>query len=79
MNMQVIGQIMNIFRKNTSPEQIVMNMMQQNGGNNPILNNAISMANSGNGKGLEQLARNLCKEQGIDVNNAISELQKYMK
>lgn len=48
----------------------VMGIMQQIMSNNrvmgnPMIQNAMSMAQSGNGKGIEQMARNLCKEKGI--------------
>ena len=50
----------------------VMGIMQQIMSNNrvmgnPMIKNAMSMAQSGNSKGIEQMARNLCKEKGIDA------------
>ena len=36
----------------------------------PIAKNAIEMAKNGNMKGVEKLARNLCKEKGIEAEDA---------
>lgn len=46
-----------------NPQQMVMNML---GNNNPMFNNLMKMAQNGDNKGVEQFARNLCKEKGID-------------
>ena len=44
-------------------------------GNNPVLKNARQMAEKGDSAGLENLARNLCKENNIDVDQAISQVK----
>ena len=38
---------------------------------NPMIKNAMSMAQSGNSKGIEQMARNLCKEKGINPDDVM--------
>ena len=38
---------------------------------NPIMNNAIGMYKNGNVQGLEQLARNMCKEKGVNVDDIL--------
>lgn len=49
-----------------NPQAVIMNMMRQSAGNNPVLNNAISMAEKGDMKGVETLCRNICRERGLD-------------
>ena len=61
--------------KGGNPQQVVMNFMQQNAGNNPILNNVMGMVQKGDQQGVEQLARNLMKEKGIDADQAVSQLR----
>lgn len=58
----------------------VMGTMQQIMSNNrvmknPMIQNAMSMAQSGNGKGIEQMARNLCKEKGINPDDVIKQIK----
>lgn len=58
----------------------VMGMIQQMMSNNqmmsnPMIKNAMSMAQSGNSKGIEQMARNLCKEKGINPDDVIKQIR----
>ena len=57
-----------------------MGIMQQIMSNNrvmgnPIIKNAMSMARNGNSKGIEQMARNLCKEKGIDPDDVMKQIR----
>lgn len=58
----------------------VMRMVQQMMSNsqvmgNPMIKNAMSMAQSGNSKGIEQMARNLCKEKGINPDDVMKRIR----
>ena len=58
----------------------VMGIMQQIMSNNrvmrnPIIKNAMSMVQSGNSKGLEEMARNLCKEKGINPDDVMKQIR----
>lgn len=62
----------------------VMGIMQQIMSNNrvmgnPMIQNAMSMAQSGNSKGIEQMARNLCKEKGINPDDGRSAIYTAVK
>ena len=67
-------QIMQMLRGG-SPQQAIMNMMRQQAGNNPVLKNAIDMAEKGDVDGLKNLAHNLGKENGIDVDEKFNEIK----
>ena len=67
-------QIMQMM-KGGSPQRAIMNMMRQQAGNNPVLKNAIDMAEKGDVDGLKNLAHNLGKENGIDVDEKFSEIK----
>ena len=45
--------------------------------NNPILKNAIDMAQRGDNKGLEELARNVGKERGVDVDQLMKQFTNF--
>lgn len=58
----------------------VMGMIQKMMNNNqmmsnPMIKNAMSMAQSGNSKGIEQMARNLCKEKGINPDDVMKQIK----
>ena len=58
----------------------VMGIMQQIMSNNrvmgnPIIKNAMNMVQSGNSKGIEEMARNLCKEKGINPDDVMKQIR----
>lgn len=52
---------------------------QQMINNNPVARNTMMMINNRDYKGLETLGRNLCKERGINPDEAIMSLRRNMK
>lgn len=68
----------NIFQMmmGSNPQQLVQQMMGNNQlMSNPMIKNAMSMAQSGNSKGIEQMARNLCKEKGINPDDVMKQIR----
>lgn len=49
-----------------NPQAMIMNVLRQQAGSNPVLNNALGMAEKGDMQGVETLCRNICKDRGID-------------
>ena len=62
---------------NMNPRNIAMQLLGQN--NNPIFNNLIDMANKGDTKGVEEFARNICKEKNIDFDKQFGEFMNNFK
>ena len=48
---------------NTTPQQCIKKAL----GNNPMAGNLVNMISNKDGKGLEQMARNMAKEKGLDA------------
>ena len=42
---------------------------------NPMAKNAIEMAQNGNMQGIEQMARNLCKEKGLNADDVFNQIK----
>ncbi len=70
--LQLIGMIKN----GGNPQQMVMNMLQNMGGNNPMMANVLNMAQSGNTKQIEQFARNICKERGVSFDDEFAKFRR---
>ena len=62
---------------NMNPKNMAMNMLKNN--TNPIFNNLIDMANKGDSKGVEEFARNICKEKNIDFDKQFGEFMNNFK
>lgn len=61
-----------------NPKDMAMKMLSQNN-NNPIFNNLTQMMEKGDNKGIEQFARNICKEKNIDFDKQFGEFMKNFK
>lgn len=59
-----------------NPQQFLQQMMGNSSVmKNPMARNAMQMAQNGDYKGIEQMARNLCKEKGIDFDKSFSDFK----
>lgn len=66
-------QMIQAFR---NPQQFIQGMMNNNQAMQiPILKNALEMAQKGDRQGVEELARNLCKEKGVNPEEAIGKIK----
>lgn len=72
-------QLIQLIKNGNNPQQLLMNIMQQQGGNNPILNNAMNLAQNGNVAGLEMIARNIAQQKGLDFDKEFANFQSYFK
>lgn len=45
---------------------------------NPMLKNTVNMAQRGDMKGVEQMARNLCKEKGLNADEIFNQIRSKM-
>ena len=68
-------QLMQMIRNGGNPQQAIINIMKNQAGNSPVINNAINMMEKGDSAGLEKLARNLCKEKGINPDDMLSQVK----
>ena len=62
---------------NMNPKNMAMNMLKNN--TNPIFNNLMQMMEKGDDKGIEQFARNICKEKNIDFDKQYEEFMNNFK
>ena len=59
-----------------NPKQFVMNMLKQN--QNPMAIQLMQMVKNGNTNQIEQFARNVCKERGMDFDKQFAEFMKQI-
>ena len=67
----------NIFQMmKASPQQFIQQMMGNNQiMSNPMVQNVMQMAQQGNMRGVEQMARNLCKEKGLNADEVFNQVK----
>lgn len=74
MNMNPM-QLIQMIKGGKNPQQLILNILQQQGQNNPIISNAVNMAQNGNTSGLQMLARNLAAQRGLDFDKELANLK----
>lgn len=61
-----------------NPQQFIQQMMGNNQVmSNPMAKNAIEMLQKGDNKGIEEMARNLCKEKNIQPEEAMNMAKSF--
>ena len=58
----------------SNPNQIINKAL----GNNPVAGNLVNLVNNKDGKGIEQLARNLAKEKGVDADKMFNQVKNNL-
>lgn len=67
---------MQIIKNMSSPQQFMQRMVSNNQiMSNPMAKNALDMAQKGNMQGIEQMARNICKERGLNPDDVMSQIK----
>lgn len=69
---------MNIIQlmRSGNPQQFLQQVMNNSKMmQNPMIKNTVQMAQNGDTKGIEQLARNLCKEKGINADDMFNQMK----
>ena len=62
--------------KGGNPQQFIQQIIGNNQiMENPMAKNVIDMAQNGNMQGIEQMARNLCKEKGLDADQVMQQIK----
>ena len=71
----------NILQMFFNPQKAVENLVMEktNCQNNPLFQRAQQMAEGKDENQLEQTARNLCKQRGIDFDTAFAEFKRQYK
>ena len=76
--MNPIMQFMQAMRNGSNPQQMIISMLQQQAGDSPLGQNLLKMAQQNNGKGIEQIARNLCSQRGLDFDKEFAAFRQQL-
>lgn len=71
-------QIISMIKNGGNPQQILLGMLENGAINNPMLNNLINLAKEGKTKEIEEIARNMVKEQGKDFDTEFNSFRKNL-
>lgn len=72
-------QLIQMIKNGQNPQQLIMGILQQQGNSNPIVQNAAGLAQSGNTRALQQIARNLASQRGLDFDTEFSNFKNSLR
>jgi len=58
--------LIQMIKSGNNPQQLMLNILQQRMGNTPMGENLLALAQGDDTAAIEQIARNICKQQGKD-------------
>ena len=74
--MNPIQSMMAMAKSGQNPQQLIMNFLQQQ--SSPMGQNLFKLAQSHNAQELEQIARNLCAQKGLDYDKEFTAFKKTL-
>lgn len=78
-NTRDFSQIMTMVR-NSNPKDVAMNLLQESSNaGNPMAAQLMSLAQSGNSREIEKIARNIAKEKGIDFDKEFNSFKQMFR
>lgn len=77
MNVNLM-QLIQLIKGGQNPQQLLMNILQQQGQNNPVLNNAVNLAKQGDVSALQMVARNLAAQRGLDFDKEFTNFKNQL-
>lgn len=67
---------LSMIKNGQNPQQMMLNILQQ--GNNPMSQNLFNLAKQGNTAQIEQIARNLCAQRGMDFDREFNSFKQQL-
>lgn len=68
-------QLIQMIKQGQNPQQLMLSFLQAEV-NNPFGANLLSLAKNGQTAEIEKIARNMCKERGVDFDQEFSNFRK---
>lgn len=71
-------QVIMAMKNGQNPQQIVMNMLQERMSQTPMGQNLIALAQNNQTAQIEQIARNICNQRGIDFDKEFNSFKNSL-
>lgn len=71
-------QLIQMIRSGQNPQQLAMNLLESQMGSTPMGQNLINLARNGQSADIEQIARNLAKQQGVDFDKEFTSFKQML-
>lgn len=76
-NMNIM-QLLQMVQNNPNPPAFIMEILKSQSGSNPLFANLLTLAQNGNKAGIEEIARNIYREKGLDFDKEFNSLKQFL-
>lgn len=66
------------IKNGQNPQQLMMSVLEGQMSNSPMGANLLNLARNGNGREIEQIARNISKQRGIDFDKEFAAFRQML-
>lgn len=70
--------LIQMLKNGANPQQLALSMLQQQANKNPMMSNLLQLAQNGKGMEIEQIARNIMKEKGLDFDKEFNSFKNNL-
>ena len=70
--------LISMLKNGANPQQLALSILQYQAGNSPMMNNLLQLAQNGKGAEIEQIARNIMKEKGLDFDKEFNSFKNNL-
>ena len=78
MNNNLLQNFLAATRGGANPQTLIMQMFENQMGKSPIGKNLLELAKQGNTAQIEQIARNLCAQRGLDFDKEFTNFKQQL-
>lgn len=71
-------QLIQMIRGGQNPQQLIMSILENQMGSTPMGANLLQLAKSNRSKDIESVARNYCKQQGLDFDTEFNAFKQKL-
>lgn len=71
-------QLLQMIKGGQNPQQLIINILEQRMQNTPMGANLLSLAKQNRSADIEQIARNICKQNGVDFDKEFNSFKQML-
>ena len=71
------NRLIQMIRQGQNPQQLVLSVLESQAGS-PFGRNLLNLARNGRTSEIEQIARNMCKERGVDFDQEFTKFRRMI-
>lgn len=71
-------QLVQMIKNGQNPQQLMMNILENQMSNTPMGQNLMTLAKNNQTQGIEQIARNICQQRGMDYDKEFNAFKQMI-